>query len=51
MDSNHKLIFNDVLVRISENFKTEMHIDTDEANASSISYTLHNQLGLSENYG
>ena len=51
MGSARKLIFNDVLVRISENFKTEMHIDTDEANAGNISYTLNNQLGESEHNG
>ena len=33
------LIFEDVIVRVSENFLPVMHIDTDEANAAGISNT------------
>jgi acetate kinase len=31
------LIFGDVLVRLSPDFLTSMHVDTDEANAASLS--------------
>ncbi len=36
VDGERDLIFNDVLVRVSDLFKTEMHMDTDEANAAVI---------------
>jgi acetate kinase len=35
--SERKLIFGDVLVRLSPDFLTSMHVDTDEANAASVS--------------
>ncbi|HMM06302.1 MAG TPA: phosphate propanoyltransferase [Clostridiales bacterium] len=33
---DRNLIFQDVLIRASENFKLEMHVDMDEANAASL---------------
>lgn len=33
---NRRLVFGDVLLRVSENFADEIHIDTDEANAGAI---------------
>lgn len=36
VDGERDLIFNGVLVRVDKNFITEMHLDTDEANAAVI---------------
>jgi len=36
VDGERDLIFNEVLVRVDRNFVTEMHLDTDEANAAVI---------------
>jgi putative phosphotransacetylase len=36
VDGERDLIFNEVLVRVSKEYKTEMHMDTDEANAAVI---------------
>ncbi|HPD82043.1 MAG TPA: phosphate propanoyltransferase [Candidatus Pacearchaeota archaeon] len=37
MSGKRGLIFDNVIVRIKENFKTSVHLDTDEANAAGIS--------------
>lgn len=36
VDGERDLIFNEVLIRVSDEFITEMHLDTDEANAAVI---------------
>jgi acetate kinase len=41
------LIFGDVMVRVSANFVTELHLDTDEANAAGIEHSDQGELILS----
>lgn len=36
INSNRRLIFGDVVIRVNPNFRLAMHIDTDEANAADI---------------
>jgi acetate kinase len=36
-NDNRSLTFGNVLVRVSPNYKLEMHIDTDEGNAANLS--------------
>lgn len=42
--SNRSNIFGDVVVRVREDFKTAMHIDTDEGNAAGISGTQYGEI-------
>ncbi|MBQ6052502.1 MAG: phosphate propanoyltransferase [Clostridia bacterium] len=41
---NRKLIFGDVVVRVSPNYAPAMHIDTDEANAAGIAGTAEGEI-------
>ena len=38
------LVFADTVVRVSENYRLAMHIDTDEANAAAISGTAEGEI-------
>ena len=42
--SERSLIFEDVVIRVSPNFRLAMHIDTDEANAAGASGTVYGEI-------
>ncbi|MDL2287604.1 phosphate propanoyltransferase [Eubacteriales bacterium OttesenSCG-928-G02] len=41
---NRSLIFDDVVVRVNENFRAAMHIDTDESNAAGIDSVTYGEI-------
>ena len=45
-DNDRKLVFGDVVVRVSERFSPAMHIDTDECNACGIGMTAEGEVIL-----
>lgn len=42
--NNRKLIFDDVVIKVRNDFSAAMHIDTDEANAACISSTIYGEI-------
>lgn len=46
VDGERAMIFDEVVVRVSEKFRTRMHIDTDEANAAGISGEIEGEIIL-----
>lgn len=46
LDTARPLIFDDVVVRVSEKFSAAMHIDTDESNAAAASGTVYGEIIL-----
>ena len=42
--NNRSLIFDDVVIRVNENFSPAMHIDTDEANAAGITSPVYGEI-------
>lgn len=47
-DGERGVSFSNTLIRVKESYVTEMHIDTDEANAAGIAFTTKGQLVMNE---
>lgn len=50
-DGERDVSFSNTLIRVKEGYVTEMHIDTDEANAAGISFSTKGELVINETHG